>query len=102
METKRRSVTLNDPAEFVDNEAKVTSNLVLGKITEDAKPRNERKDKQNRAGRSKTSLAVQVDNVQSPSPEVPISGSTPPTEHALCSIVGTPKKPARPLGAFHI
>ena len=85
METERRSVTFSDLAEFVDNEARVTSNPVFGKITEDAKPKNERKDKQNRSGRSKTSLAAQVDDVQSPSPEVPLSGSPPPTEHVLCS-----------------
>ena len=85
METERRSVTFSDLAEFVDKEARVASNPVFGKITEDAKPRNERKDKQNRSGRSKTSLAAQVDNERSPSPEVPPSGSTPPTEHVLCS-----------------
>ena len=86
METERRPVTFSDLTEDnVDNEARVASNPVFGKITEDAKPRNERKDKQNRSGRSKTSLAAQVDNVQSPSPEAPLSGSTPPTEHVLCS-----------------
>ena len=84
METKRRSVTLSDLAEFVDNEARVTANPVFGKITEDAKLKNERKDKQNRSGRSKTSLAAQVGNVQSPSLEAPPSGSTPSTEHASC------------------
>ena len=66
METERRSVTFSDLAEFVDNEARVASNPVFGKITEDAKPKNEWKDKQNRSGRSKTSQAAQVDNVQSP------------------------------------
>ena len=66
METERRSVTFSDLAEFVDNEARVASNPVFGKITEDAKPKNERKDKQNRSGRNKTSQAAQEDNVQSP------------------------------------
>ena len=83
---ERRSVTFGNLAEFVDNEARVTSSPVFGKITEDAKLKNEWKDKQNKSGRSKTSPAAQVDNVQSPSPEAPLSGSTPPTEHVLCSL----------------
>ena len=58
METERRSVTFSDLTEFVDNEARVASIHVFGKITEDTKPRNERKDKENRSGRSKTSLAA--------------------------------------------
>ena len=86
VETERRSVTFSDLAEFVDNKAKVTANPVFGKITEDAKLKNERKDKQKRSGRSKTSLTAQVGNVQSPSPEAPLSGSTPSAEHALCSV----------------
>ena len=85
METERRSVTFSDLAEFVDNEARVTANPIFGKITEDTKPKSERKGKQNRSGRSKTSLAAQVGNVQSPPPEAPLSGSTPPTEDVLCS-----------------
>jgi len=85
METERRSVTFSDLAEFVDNEARVTANPIFGKITEDTKPKNERKGKQSRSGRSKTSLAAQVGNVQSPPPEAPLSGSTPPTEDVLCS-----------------
>ena len=85
METERRPVAFSDLAEFVDNEARVTANPVFGKITEDTKPKNERKDKQNRSGRSKTSLAAQVDNVQSLPPEAPLSGSTPPSEEVLCS-----------------
>ena len=48
----------SDVAEFVDNEARVTANPVFRKITEDTKPKNERKDKQNRSGRGKTSLAA--------------------------------------------
>ena len=84
METER-SVTFSDLAEFVDNEARVTANPIFGKITEDTKPKNERKGKQSRSGRSKTSLAAQVGNVQSPPPEAPLSGSTPPTEDVLCS-----------------
>ena len=63
METERRSVTFSDLAEFVDNEARVTANPIFGKITEDTKPKNERKGKQSRSGRSKTSLAAQVGNV---------------------------------------
>ena len=58
METERRSVTFSDLAEIVDNEARVTANPVFGKIMQDAKFKNERKDKQNRSGRSKTSLAA--------------------------------------------
>ena len=85
METERRSVTFSDLAEFVDNEARVTANPIFGKITDDTKPKNERKGKQNRSGRRKTSLAAQVGNVQSPPPEAPLSGSTPPTEDILCS-----------------
>ena len=54
-----RSVTFSDLAEFVGNEARATANSVFGKITEDTKPKNEWKDKQNRSGRSKTGLAVQ-------------------------------------------
>ena len=64
METERRSVKFSDLAEFVDNEARVIANPVFGKITEDAKLKNERKDKQNRSVRSKTSLAAQGGNVQ--------------------------------------
>ena len=86
METERRSLSFSNLAEFVDNEARVTANPVFGKITEDTKPKNKRKDKQNRSGRSKTSLAAQVDNVQSPPPEAPLSGSTPPSEEVLCSL----------------
>ena len=85
METEGRSVTFSDLAEFVDNEARVAANPVFGKITEDTKPRNERKDKQNRSGRSKTSLAAQVGNVQSPPSDAPTSGSTPSTENVPCS-----------------
>ena len=85
METEIRSVTFSDLAEFVDNEARVAANPIFGKITEDTKPNNERKGKQNRSGRSKTSLAAQVGNVQSPPPEAPLSGSTPPTEDVFCS-----------------
>ncbi|XP_022792695.1 uncharacterized protein LOC111331783 [Stylophora pistillata] len=85
METERRSVTFSDLAEFVDNEARVIANLVFGKNTEDTKPKNERKDKQNRSGRGKTSLATQVGDLQSPPPCAPPCGSTPPTEDVLCS-----------------
>ena len=62
METERRSVTFNDLAEFVDNEARVTANPIFGKITEDARLENERKNMRDRSGRSKTSLAA-VGNV---------------------------------------
>lgn len=90
METERRSVTFSDLAEFVDNEARVIANPIFGKITEDTKPKNERQDTQNsclqnRSGRSKTSLATQVGNVQSLPPDASLSGSTPPTEKVLCS-----------------
>ena len=85
METERKSVTFSNLAEFVDNEARVTANPIFGKITEDTKPKNERKGKQSRSGGSKTSLAAQVGNVQSPPPEAPLSGSTPPTEEVFCS-----------------
>ena len=85
METERRSVTFSDLAEFVDNIARVIANPVFGNITEDTRPKNERKDKQNRSGRSRTSLAAQVSMVQSPPTEAPLSGSTPPTEEVLCS-----------------
>ncbi|PFX20494.1 hypothetical protein AWC38_SpisGene15035 [Stylophora pistillata] len=84
-ETERRSVTFSDLAEFVDNEARVIANPVFGKITEDTKPKNERKDKQNRSGSGKTSLATQVGDLQSPPPRAPPSGSTPTTEDVLCS-----------------
>lgn len=85
METERISVTFSDLPKFVDNEARVRANPIFRKITEDTRPKNEQKGKQNRSGRSKTSLAAQVGNVQSPPPEAPLSGSTPPT-----AILGKP------------
>ena len=85
IETERRSVTFSDLAEFVDNEARVIANPVFEKITEDTKPKNERRDKQNRSGRGRTRLATQAGDLQSPPLRAPPSRSTPPTEDVLCS-----------------
>lgn len=106
METEERSVTFRDLAEFVDNEARVAANPVSGKITEDAKPKQEPRSDRTKSGSdgSKKSFAAQVGGDQNLSPEEPPSGTTPQLEmsHVLSAILTTPWRPARYLDFSHI
>lgn len=79
METEKRSVTFQDLAEFVDNEAIVAANPVFGKITEDAKLKQELRGGRTNSGSdgSKKSFAAQVGGDQNLPPGEPPSGMTP-------------------------
>lgn len=79
MEKEERSVTFRDLAKFIDNEARVAANPVFGKITKDAKPKQEPRSVRTRSGSdgSKKSFAAQVSGDQNLPPGKPPSGRTP-------------------------
>ena len=87
METEERSVTFRDLAEFVHNEARVAANPVSGKITEDAKPKQEPRSGRIKSGSdgSKKSFAAQVGGDQNLPPGEPPSGTTPSVGNVSCT-----------------
>lgn len=87
METEKRSVRFRDLAEFVDIEARVAANPIFGKITEDAKLKQERRSGRTKSGSdgSKKSFAAQVSRDQNLPPGEPPSRTTPSVGNVSCS-----------------
>lgn len=87
METEERSVTFSDLTKFIDNEARVAANPVFGKITKDAKPKQEPRSVRTKSGSdgSKKSFAAQVGGDQNLPPGEPPSGRTPSVGNVSCT-----------------